>query len=248
MTDLDGLDEKDRSALDRMVSELQQQHSDALLAVLLTGEAASADYRPAKTRLTTLVLLGEVTPEALRRTRGSLKAWSKRRIATPLFMDPLYVESALDVFPIELLEIGDRHLLLHGESDPFADLEIHLPHLRLEVEEQLRGKMLHLWEAYLEVGASKRELKRLLVESPLGFEVALRGLLRLRQEAGARRPDDSDALLAAVETEFGVALPTLRRLEAVRGGKGSIAGDEVEPLFDIYLAEVRSLVRTIDGL
>ena len=112
------LDEKDRGALDRMVAELEEQHGDALLAVLLTGEAASADYRPGKTRLTTLVLLSEVTAEALRRTRGSLKAWGKRRIATPLFMDPLYVESACDVFPIELLEISDRHLLLYGESDP----------------------------------------------------------------------------------------------------------------------------------
>jgi hypothetical protein len=163
-------------------------------------------------------------------------------------MDPVYLESALDVFPIEFLEISDHHLLLHGESNPFAKLEIHLPHLRLEVEEQLRGKMLHLWEAYLEVGSSKRELRRLLVESPLGFEVALRGLLRLRQEAGDARPDHPGELLAAVEEEFGVALPTLRRLEAVRGGEGAIAGGEVEPLFDAYLAEVRSLVRTIDAL
>ena len=127
--------------------------------------------------------------EALRRTRGRVSAWRRRRIPTPVLMDPRYVESSLDVFPLEFLEIGDRHRVLHGRADLFANLGVDLSHLRLEVEEQIRGKLLHLWKAYLEAAGSKRALHQLLLETPPGFEVILRGMLRLgqgAQEAGER--------------------------------------------------------------
>ena len=142
------LDSVDRASLDAFAADLREIHGSALRAVLLTGEAASAGYRPRRSPLSTLVVLDEVTPAALRRTRPRLRRWSRRRIPTPLFMDPTYIASALDVFPLEFLELGDHHELLLGESDPLADLEIDRVHLRLEVEEQMRGKMLHLWEAY----------------------------------------------------------------------------------------------------
>ena len=240
------MDERDRTALDGFVADLRALHGDALLAVLLTGEAASTGYRPRQTPLSTLVVLADVTPESLRRTRPKLRAWARKRIPTPLFMDPMYLESALDVFPLEFLELGDHHALLHGDTDPLADLRIDAAHLRIEVEEQMRGKMLHLWEAYLESGGAKRSLRRILLETPPGFEVILRGLLRLRSETA--RPDGPDELLAAVEAGFETPLPVFRRLERVRRGQATLAGGELDAVFEGYLAEVRALVRLTDAL
>jgi hypothetical protein len=245
------LDRKDRTALDRFVEDLRGLHPDALVAALLTGEAASAGYRPRRSPLTTVVVLDEVTPDTLRRTRERVRGWRRRRIPTPLLMDPLYIESSVDVFPIEFLEIADHHLLLHGDVDPFADLTLHLPHLRLEVEEQIRGKMLHLWEAYLGAGGSKRALRLLLLETPPGFEMILRGMLRLRQgeqPQGDPRPDGPDELLAAVELQFELELPVFRRLERVRRSREALPRGQLEGLFDAYLAEVRRLVRITDAL
>jgi len=241
------LDPRDRSAAEAFVADLRETHGDALLAVALTGEVASEAYRPRKTPLESVILLDAVTPEALRRTRAHLRRWDRRRIPTPLVLDPRYVESALDVFPLEFLEISDHHLLLHGDRDPFADLPVDLAHLRLQVEEQLRGKLLHLWEAYLAVGSSKRRLRRLLLETPPGFAMILRGLLRLWQgeDAGVRRPD-GDALLAAVEARLGTSLPVFRRLLAAHRGDGSLDRGELDRVFEGYLEEVRALVRTSD--
>ncbi len=244
------LDLKDRTALDRFVEDLRGLHGDALIAALLTGEAASAGYRPKKSPLATVVVLREVTPDALRRTRGRISRWRRRRIPTPLLMDPLYIQSSLDVFPIEFLEIADHHRLLTGD-DPFTDLDVHLPHLRLEVEEQIRGKMLHLWAAYLEAAGSKRTLRSLLLETPPGFAMILRGMLRLRQGesgGGGARPDGPDALLATVERDFELRLPVFRRLEGVRRGSQTLARGELEDVFEAYLDEVRRLVRIADAL
>jgi hypothetical protein len=215
-----------------------------LQAVCLCGEAAGESYRPLRSPLSLVVVLAAVTPQALRATAGCVARWRRQRLAVPLLFDQAYIGSARDVFPLEFLDLRDRHHLLFGE-DPFAGLEIDLAHLRIEVEEHLRGKLLHLYEAYLEAAGSRRSVRALLVDSAPGFEITLRGMLRLR---GGERPPGAAQLLSVVEQAFGVALPVLRRLASVRAGEASIARDEVEWVFDSYVDEVRSLVGVVDTL
>lgn len=239
------LDQRDESALRKTIDELQSAHGDALQAVALIGDAATAAYRPRQSHLMLAVVVAEITPTALRRTRGYVRRWRRRRVGTPLMFDPLYLETARDVFPLELLDIGDRHRIVHGQTDPFADPRIDALHLRLEVEEQMRGKLLHLWQGYLESGRSKRRLRELLASTPPGFAIILRGMLRLQRAA---RPDDPADLLAAVEDAFSVELPMLRRLEGARRGEVRLQRAELETTFDAYLSEVRRLVRVVDEL
>ena len=55
-------------------------------------------------------------------------------------------------------------------------------------------------------------------------------------------------LLAEVERTFGVQLPTLGELAAVRRGERRIVRADVEPLFAAYYDEVRALVGIVDKL
>jgi hypothetical protein len=246
---LSHLDEGDRAALERVRRELRELYGGALRAVALTGEAAGRGYRPGRSPLELAVVLDAVTPEALRRARPRLRAWARRRVATPLFLDPAWLAEARDAFPLELLELTERHVLLHGDADPFAGLALRVEHLRLEVEKQLRGKLLHLWEAYLERGRSPRRLRRLLVETPPAFAWILRGALHVLDEDGAPRPHpaDADEVFAEVERRCEVSLPTLRRLERVRRGVEALERAELEGAFAGYLAEVRALVGAVEA-
>lgn len=237
------LDPTDRTALDRLVEELREAHGDALLAVALTGDAVGPAYQPRKTPLATLVVLREVTPDALRAHHGRMRHWRRRNLALPVFMDPPYVASSLDVFPVEFIDLADRHLMLYGD-DPFAALAFDPDHLRLEVEEQLRGKLLHLWGAYLSSEGREAELRALLGETPAGFEVVLRALARLRS-ATPLGADGSP--VEAIERLFGIELPVLRRLYALRLGRGALANDELDALCGEYLDEVRRLVQLTDA-
>ena len=241
---IEKLHQKDRRNLERTLAELRNIHGQALVSVVLYGEAASSGYRPKGSPLTLAVVLEELTPAILHLMQPRIGAWRRRRIPTPLVMDRLYIESSLDVFPLEFLDITDEHLLLHG-NNPFYELQFDKKHLRLEVEQQMRGKMLHLWENYLEAGRSKRTLRALLLATPPGFEVILRGMLFLTDQ---RRPDGPTAILAATESTFGLELPTFIRLEEVRRGKAKLARGSLEDTFETYLEEVRSLVRVADGL
>ena len=143
--------------------------------MLLAGEAAGPEYRPRVTPLSVVVVLAEITAETLRRMRPRVAAWRRLRIPAPVLMDAESIDRSLDVFPLELIELRDRHRLLYGRAQAIDGIEVALPYLRLEVEEQLRGKRMHLMSAYLETGSSPRRLRRLLLDSQPAFAMLLRG-------------------------------------------------------------------------
>lgn len=242
-----GLDARDTRSLETLVEDLRGMHGEALRAVLLAGEAAGPEYRPRVTPLSVVVVLAELGAESLRRMRPRVAAWRRLRIPAPVLLDAATIDRSLDVFPLELLELRDRHLILYGRAEAIAEIEVALPYLRLELEEQLRGKLLHLMSAYLEAGPSPRALRRLLLDSWPGFGVLLRGLLRLRAGERAPRPADPEELIGALESRLGVALPSLRRLARVRRGREKLPRAELEPLFDGYLADVRRLGQLVDA-
>lgn len=193
------------------------------------------------------MLLDEVDAEALRRLQPRLARWARRRLVAPLLLDPRWLADAGDAFPLEFLELRIHHVLLHGEADPFADLPVHGEPLRLEVEKQLRGKLLHLWEAYLETRGTRGRLRALLRAAPPGFAWILRGALVLGGAAVGALPDDAEAVFGEAERRFGVSLSTLRELERVRRGASALAAGDLEDRFAALLREARELVRAVDA-
>jgi hypothetical protein len=74
--------------------------------------------------------------------------------------------NAIDVFPIEFLEIKQTKKLLHG-TDILENIEVHLTHLRHECEYTLRSTLLKLRAALL---VPKSNLTNLIFESfPIFF-------------------------------------------------------------------------------
>ena len=187
-----GLDARDARALATLVEDLRRLHGDALRAVLLVGEAAGPEYRPRVTPLSVVVVLAEISAETLRRTRPRVAAWRRLRIPAPAPAgrgDASTARSTSSRSSCSSCGIDTRSCTDAPRRS--SDIEVALPYLRLELEEQLRGKLLHLMSAYLEAGTSPRALRRLLLDSPPGFGVLLRGLLRLRGGESAPRPGRS---------------------------------------------------------
>src|SRR6185436_21110039 len=96
----------------------------------------------------------------------------------PLFMTQSQIEKSLDTFPIEWLEIQERHLLLEG-ADVVGNLEVPLTYLRLQCEHELRGKHIQLRQAYLHQHARPADLEKTLSSAASGLATLFRTLLRL---------------------------------------------------------------------
>jgi hypothetical protein len=227
----------DAALLERFSSDCAEELGPVFRAVVVFGEDQSADA------ISTLLVVDRVTTDALRQVASLRNRWSRKGFAAPLVLDAEDLATSADVFPLELLAMTDSHRLLRGQRDPLAGLELDHEHLRLEVEQQLKGKILHLRQAFLSVSGDGKALATLLADSSAGFEMIMRGLLAL---AGRPRGEPSQ-IVAEVEGELGVLLDSFRRVQAGRLG-GSIATADAPALFDGYLDELRALARLADRI
>ncbi|MGQ9477766.1 MAG: hypothetical protein ACUVRH_04665 [Candidatus Bipolaricaulia bacterium] len=238
------LDPRTEGLLNSFTREVRELYGDDLLAVILYGSAVGPEYIPGVSDLNLLVVLKEVGPRQLAKGFKYVARWRKSRL-NPLFLDPSYIESSLDSFPIEFLEMKERHLLLWGE-DLLEGLEVPRENLRLQCEQELKGKWLKLRQAYLETAGDARELRRLLIASLSPFAVVLSALLRLK--GFPIPPREFLEVLAQIEAAFGLELDAFRRAYQLKQGYANPGRRELLDLFAQYLEEVRRLAQAADQL
>ena len=235
----------DRDKLGRFAGDCVRALGADLLRAVLLHDAVDGGSVAGKATFATVVIVQEVSPQLLRQVAELARRWRRSGIATPLVLDDEDLARSCDVFPLEILALMDCHVLLWGARDPLGGLRLDHEQLRLEVEQQLKGKVLHLRQAYLECTGDKRAVRTLLLDSSAGFEAILRGLLML---AGRERSADPEDLTREVERVLGVKLATFRTIQAARQGRGSVAPGESEARFARYLEELTGLSRIADRI
>jgi len=229
----------DQGTIGRFADDCATTLGDDLVAVVLHRDD---DERG---RLATVVFVRDVAAKTLQRLAPVVRRWARSGVATPLVLDAEYLATSCDVFPLEILELVECHELVRGDRDPLAGLSLDDGHLRLEVEQQLKGKLLHLRQAYLECAGDRRAVRTLLVDSSPGFGMILRGLLKI---ADRPRGASSVELAAEVERLVGAGLATFRQVLQARRGEGALDSSASESTFASYLAELTALARYADRI
>ncbi len=238
------LDEQTEKNIQKFTHEIQTLYGDDLVSLILYGSAAGPDFVPGRSNLNFLVVLKTVTPEALRKSLPLHRDWQRQRIATPLFLDPEFLRSSLDVFPIEFLDMQAQHRLLAGQ-DLLLDLKISPKNLRVQCEEELKGKLLNLRASYLETGGRTEAIEELMVSSLKSFLIVTKHLLWLKGITPAR---EFLEVLNQAESAFGLTLEAMRDVHSIRVGAQRLDKSEAHKMFARYLAEVGALAAHADAL
>lgn len=238
------LDAKTEQTIEKFTHEVQALYGDELISLILYGSAAGADFVSGRSDLNFLIVLRRVTLEALRKALPLIPSWHRQRIATPLVIDPELLRASLDLFPIEFLDMREQHRLLAGR-DILLELPISSRNLRLQCEQELKGKVLNLWRAYLETGGRVEALEELLVSSLKSFLTITRHLLRLKGLQPAR---EFLEILVQAEEAFGISLEAIRDVHSVRLGMIRLDRSNVYTLFERYLADIEQLAARADAL
>ena len=238
------LDAKTEGTLRSFTREMRDLYGEDLISIILYGSAVGPDWVPGVSDLNLLVILREVGPEQLVKGLKHVKKWRKARIS-PLFLDPKYIESSVDAFPIEFLEMKEHHRLLWGE-DPLEGLEVPQENLRLQCEQELKGKWLKLRQVYLETEGNPKRIRKLMIASLQPFGVVLGALLRLKGLAVP--PREFLEVIAQVEEALGLELRAFREAYQLKQGFRSLDRAELNKLFARYLGEVRRLAQAADRL
>jgi hypothetical protein len=215
-----------------------------LVSLIVYGSAAGSYYVKGKSDINLLAVL---TPEGMDRLEDSLdvvKNWRKRRVATPWVMTREFIEKSLDCYPIEFLNLQTNHILIHGE-DVLAPLQFRPEDLRLQIERELKGKLILLRQGYLETEGSSRQIRQLISRSLMAFISVFNALIYLKQVSVPHKRRETIKELAKLITfKSDVFLTCVD----IKEGVDKFSGEEIAGVFKKYLREVENICNIVDAL
>ncbi len=225
-------------------NKLLQNLGDNVSAVLVYGSAAGINYHPGVSNINIAVIVKKLDFAVLKQSVALTKWGHQHKIATPLFLTKDYIHSALDVFPLEFTEIKEQHKVIWGE-DIFKDLQVPLTDVRLLCEQQLKGKLLHLRQAYLEIGSNPVLLKKLLVSALSDLVPVFRQLINLK---GQKLNPQKEEMLKDLSQYFSLDPLPLLAIYQDKHKKSVIPSHQVESHFQNFIVQLESLARQMDAL
>ena len=227
-----------------LTEDYRQVFGKDLVSLILYGRAAGGHYVKGKSDINLLVVL---TKEGINRLEDSLaivKQWKKNRVAVPLVMTKAFIESSLDCYPIEFLNMKNSHILIHGE-DVLEQLKFKPEDLRLQIEKELKGKLVLLRQSYLESEGNSRQIKQLISRSVTAFISIFNALIYLKQGSAQQKRRETIKELAKLFT-FDANL--FLTCVDIKEGVDKLSGEEIARVFNKYLREVENICNIVDCL
>ena len=170
--------------------------------------------------------------------------WRKRNVAIPLFMTRSYLEGSQDAYPIEFLNMK-RHYVVVSGKDVLAELAFDRRHIRLQLERELRGKLLHLRSGYLATEGNARKIRELITLSLTAFISLFSALLYLKN---IEIPHGKREIITAAGKAFGIDAAIFLKCEEIRRKTDRFSSYEVKAVFQAYMKEVSRLCDQIDQM
>lgn len=226
-----------------ITADFQQACGADLLSIILYGSGTGNYYLPGQSDINFLVILKEVGIVNLEQCLAVIGKWEKRRVAA-VFMTPAYIADSQDAFPVELLNMQLNHLVVYGE-DVLAELKLAAGDLRLQLERELRGKVLHLQQGFLACGGKAKGLRQLIGLSLGSFLPLFTVLLFLR---GYKTPPGRRDLIKALSLAYPVKADVFLQAIDIREKRSKLSGRELKELFKSYHHEIARLAKRIDNL
>jgi predicted nucleotidyltransferase len=226
------------------VDRLESLYAERLLGILLFGSAARGAYVPKRSNLNLLVALDRVGSRELLEYRKVRSEIEKFPIATPLFLEPNYVRYSTDTFPLEFLDIRSFHTVLDGQNI-LESITIDPKLLRLELEREIKGKLLLARQSFLEANGDSARLLGILSRSFAALRVIFFGIVYLRENRVVR---DARELVERVSEHFGLNPAALFEVGRARSGELKPSKEEMEKTFFAYLEELVRLAEKVDAI
>ena len=233
-----------RKLVEPYLDKLLGIYQTRIKSVVIYGSATGADFVPGKSNVNIAIVLDRVDVGTLRMGLKVVADGRKRRIVAPLFLTGSFIERSADVFPLEFIEIRDNHVVVFGE-DIFSSLGIDEANLRLQCEEQLKGSLLRLRQAYLELGLKKKGIEALLIDSLTSIIPAMRGMLRLK---GITPPREKSSVISQIGETFNADAETMLAILRDKRGDEKIGGEDADKVLTRYMECVRDLGVKVDEL
>jgi hypothetical protein len=149
------------------------------------------------------------------------------------------IKNAVDVFPVEFLNIKRHHKMLYGE-DIFKDIDVSKEKLRHQLEFEFRSKLIHLRQSYIKSNVD--DLEDLILNAVPTLAPIIGALMYIK---GVETKYDPDL----VKVMIGIDTRVIMDIHKIRTGKAKFEGDKskyVERLINI-LTQVGDIVDKMEA-
>jgi len=232
------------AAIRAWLAPVRSALGDEFVAAYLYGSVLRQGFDARHSRVNVLVVTRTLDLPVLDALRTAIPEDKKPPHVSPLFLTLRQIEESLDVFPIEWLDIHERHLVLDGQ-DVLGGLKVPRSNLRLQLEQELREKLITLRQTYLASGRHPETLEPVLRAGASSFATLCRSLLRLREETP---PGPTGAVIERVAEVYRLDAEALRSAHVVRHSDRRFKGPEIQSHYRRFMVEVERLVNAIDEM
>jgi hypothetical protein len=209
---------------------------------VLYGSAAAGDFVEGVSGRDVLIVAERLGASELASLTAPLAHWEAAGNPTPQLFTPQELAGSADVFPIELADMQQSRRVLLG-LDPLTEIKIDMRHFRIQLERELKTRLLVLRRKYLGCGGKTDAVAGLMAASVSTFLVLMRAALRLYNESP---PADKAKALEELNKHIQFdRQPFLAVLELKKRKQMPTAG-QVETLFNEYLISIGTVVAAID--
>jgi predicted nucleotidyltransferase len=226
------------------VNSLKQAAGANLESVALFGSAASGEFHADYSDLNILCVVRELSAAVLAKLAPAITGWTKSKFPAPLVFSRAELEQSTDVFAIEMLDIRRHHRILHGE-DLFGNLSVPMDMHRIQLEHNLRTKLLTLRQSYIQVVGDDKRVRRLMLDSVSNFATLFRHtLIAMGEQPAPGRADNIRRLAERTGFDPGLFLKLLQ----VRERTANENELEAASAFSQYLDGINTVVQAVDAL
>jgi hypothetical protein len=228
--------------IDEFVRRARAADEPNIENITLFGSAVAGDFHAGFSNVNLLCILRDTSLRALRLLTPVAKWWDRKKQPPPLCMTRQELERSTDVFTIELLDMQQHHRVLFGE-DVLQGLRISMDLHRVQVEYELREKLILLREHLLLSADSESRLWELLMRSAPSFSTLFRhALIALGETTQAARPE----AFAALSRRTGFDPSAMLSVLEARQHKAERKKIDVYDLAARYLAGVEKVAAAVD--
>jgi Nucleotidyltransferase domain len=228
--------------LDKFVQLLRERGGENVQSIILYGSAVAGDFHSEFSDLNVFCVLRKTSFQALAELQSATRWWQGERQPPPLFMTHDELQRSTDVFTIEFMDMVQHHRVLFGE-DVLEKLEVPTRFHRLQIEYELREKLLLLRQEVSLLAKSERRLWDLLLHSVPSFLTLFRHVLI---ELGQAAPNEKRECVNALSKRIGFDPSALQMLLEIREGKAKRDRFRVNDVAAGYLSAIEQVNGTVD--
>ena len=229
---------------EKFVTRLREAAGANLESVILFGSSVAGDFHPEFSNLNLFCVVRDASFPALQSLAPAVKWWDAQKQPPPLFMTRDEIERSADVFTIELMDVKLHHRVLFGD-DVFKDLSIPANLHRVQVEYELREKLVLLRQHLLLAAGNDSRMWELLTRSVSSFATLFRHALIV---LGHNAPVGKREAVQALARQVGFDASGMLQVLDVREKKSDRKMFDVADVFARYLAALEHVTAAVDRM